>query len=58
MMIYPTMELLDGRCVTLEKGRLDEPMIWHVDPIEKAKRICLYRCRMDASYRFQCNQRG
>lgn len=37
MMIYPTMELLDGRCVTLEKGRLDEPMIWHVDPIEKAK---------------------
>ena len=37
MMIYPTMELLDGRCVTLEKGRLDEPMIWHVDPVEKAK---------------------
>jgi len=37
MQIYPTMELLDGRCVTLEKGRLDEPLVWHVDPIEKAK---------------------
>jgi phosphoribosylformimino-5-aminoimidazole carboxamide ribotide isomerase len=37
MQIYPTMELLDGHCVTLEKGRLDEPLIWHVDPIEKAR---------------------
>ncbi|CUH87436.1 1-(5-phosphoribosyl)-5-[(5-phosphoribosylamino)methylideneamino] imidazole-4-carboxamide isomerase [Phaeobacter sp. CECT 5382] len=37
MMIYPTMELLDGGCVTLEKGRLDEPMVWHVDPVEKAR---------------------
>jgi len=37
MQIYPTMELLDGHCVTLEKGRLDEPQIWHVDPIEKAR---------------------
>jgi len=37
MMIYPTMELLDGRCVTLEKGDLDAPMIWHVDPVQTAK---------------------
>ncbi|MFC4214922.1 HisA/HisF-related TIM barrel protein [Pseudophaeobacter arcticus] len=37
MMIFPTIELLDGRCVTLEKGRLEEPMVWHVDPVEKAK---------------------
>ncbi|MEP4038920.1 MULTISPECIES: HisA/HisF-related TIM barrel protein [unclassified Pseudophaeobacter] len=37
MQIYPTMELLDGHCVTLEKGRLDEPLVWHVDPVEKAK---------------------
>lgn len=37
MMIFPTMELMDGRCVTLDKGRLDEPMIWHVDPVETAK---------------------
>ncbi|OED47553.1 HisA/HisF-related TIM barrel protein [Leisingera sp. S232] len=37
MIIYPTMEIQNGRCVTLEKGRLDEPMIWHVDPVETAK---------------------
>ncbi|PCJ07553.1 MAG: 1-(5-phosphoribosyl)-5-((5-phosphoribosylamino)methylideneamino)imidazole-4-carboxamide isomerase [Rhodobacteraceae bacterium] len=36
MMIYPTMELLNGHCVTLDKGRLDEPMLWHVDPVETA----------------------
>jgi phosphoribosylformimino-5-aminoimidazole carboxamide ribotide isomerase len=37
MMIYPTMELMNGRCVTLDKGRLDNPMLWHVDPVETAK---------------------
>ena len=37
MQIYPTMELLDGHCVTLEKGRLDDPLVWHVDPIAKAR---------------------
>ncbi len=37
MIIYPTIELLNGRCVTLNKGRLDEPMIWHVDPVETAR---------------------
>ncbi|WP_291731627.1 1-(5-phosphoribosyl)-5-[(5-phosphoribosylamino)methylideneamino] imidazole-4-carboxamide isomerase [Leisingera sp. F5] len=37
MMIYPTMEIQNGRCVSLEKGRLDEPLIWHVDPVETAK---------------------
>lgn len=37
MMIYPAMELQAGRCVTLDKGRLDEPVIWHVDPVETAK---------------------
>ncbi len=37
MRIYPTMELQNGRCVTLDKGRLDEAMIWHVDPIETAR---------------------
>lgn len=36
MLIFPTMELQGGRCVTLAKGRLDEPMIWHVDPVETA----------------------
>ncbi|SHE56224.1 1-(5-phosphoribosyl)-5-[(5-phosphoribosylamino)methylideneamino] imidazole-4-carboxamide isomerase [Ruegeria intermedia] len=37
MRIYPTMELQNGRCVTLEKGRLDEALIWHVDPVEIAQ---------------------
>ncbi|MEY8828050.1 HisA/HisF-related TIM barrel protein [Sedimentitalea sp. XS_ASV28] len=36
MLIYPTMELQGGRCVTLAKGRLNEPMVWHVDPVETA----------------------
>ena len=37
MMIYPMMELQNRRCVTLDKGRLDEAMIWHVNPIETAR---------------------
>lgn len=35
-MIYPTIEIQHGRCVSLEKGRLDEATIWHVDPVETA----------------------
>ncbi|MEM8692131.1 MAG: 1-(5-phosphoribosyl)-5-[(5-phosphoribosylamino)methylideneamino] imidazole-4-carboxamide isomerase [Pseudomonadota bacterium] len=34
MMIYPTLELLGGRCVTLSRGNMDQPSIWHVDPLE------------------------
>lgn len=37
MQVFPTIELLDGRCVSLHRGRLDEPQIWHVDPIAKAR---------------------
>lgn len=37
MLLYPMIELLDGRCVSLIGGRTDEPHIWHVDPIAKAK---------------------
>lgn len=37
MLIFPTIELQGGRCVSLEKGRLDEPMIWHVDPVDTAR---------------------
>ncbi len=37
MMIYPTIELQNGRCVSLNRGRLDDPQIWHVDPVAKAK---------------------
>ncbi|SDW27825.1 1-(5-phosphoribosyl)-5-[(5-phosphoribosylamino)methylideneamino] imidazole-4-carboxamide isomerase [Ruegeria halocynthiae] len=37
MRIYPTMELQNCRCVTLDKGRLDDAMIWHVNPVETAR---------------------
>lgn len=37
MRVYPTMELQNGRCVTLDKGRLDSAMLWHVDPVETAR---------------------
>ncbi|WP_298847606.1 1-(5-phosphoribosyl)-5-[(5-phosphoribosylamino)methylideneamino] imidazole-4-carboxamide isomerase [uncultured Ruegeria sp.] len=37
MRIYPTMELQNGKCVTLDKGRLDNAMIWHVNPVETAR---------------------
>jgi phosphoribosylformimino-5-aminoimidazole carboxamide ribotide isomerase len=37
MMIYPTLELLNGKCVSLTRGRLEEPVIWHVDPVETAR---------------------
>lgn len=37
MMIYPTMELLNGRCVSLARGRIEEAAIWHVDPVQTAK---------------------
>lgn len=36
MIIIPTIELQNRRCVSLRRGRLDEPVIWHVDPVERA----------------------
>ena len=36
MRIYPTLELLGGQCVTLDRGRIEHPLIWHVDPVETA----------------------
>jgi phosphoribosylformimino-5-aminoimidazole carboxamide ribotide isomerase len=36
MILYPTIQLQNRRCVSLNRGRLDEPEIWHVDPLEKA----------------------
>ena len=38
MIIYPTMELQNGKCVTLNRGRLTEASIYHVDPIETAQK--------------------
>ena len=37
MILYPMIELLDGRCVSLFRGRTDEPHIWHLDPVATAK---------------------
>ena len=37
MILYPTLELKNGKCVSLTRGRLDEPVIWHVDPVETAR---------------------
>ena len=37
MIIIPCMEIANGKCVSLHRGRLDEPMVWHVDPVEKAR---------------------
>lgn len=37
MMIYPTLELLNGKCVSLTRGRVDDPVLWHVDPVATAK---------------------
>lgn len=37
MIIYPTLELHNGKCVSLTRGRIDEPVIWHVDPVETAR---------------------
>ncbi|SDN34948.1 1-(5-phosphoribosyl)-5-[(5-phosphoribosylamino)methylideneamino] imidazole-4-carboxamide isomerase [Lutimaribacter pacificus] len=37
MIIYPTLELMNGKCVSLMRGRLEEPVIWHRDPVEVAR---------------------
>lgn len=36
MIIYPTIELQNSKPVSLFRGDLDEPQIWHVDPLAKA----------------------
>jgi len=37
MIVYPTLELKDGRCVSLSRGRLESPQVWPVDPITAAR---------------------
>ncbi len=37
MLIFPTIQINDGMCVSLERGDTDRPIVWHVDPIDKAK---------------------
>lgn len=36
MQLYPTIQLWQGRCVTLAHGRLEEPTVHDVDPVEMA----------------------
>ncbi|QMU57721.1 MAG: 1-(5-phosphoribosyl)-5-[(5-phosphoribosylamino)methylideneamino] imidazole-4-carboxamide isomerase [Boseongicola sp.] len=36
MIIYPTIELQNGKCVSLNRGVIEDPMIWHVDPVKIA----------------------
>lgn len=37
MILYPTIELQNGRCVSLIRGRIEEPELWHVDPLKKVQ---------------------
>jgi phosphoribosylformimino-5-aminoimidazole carboxamide ribotide isomerase len=37
MRLYPAIELQNGRCVSLHRGRIEEPHVWHVDPAERAR---------------------
>ncbi len=37
MILFPTIELQNGQCVTLNRGNVDEPTIWHVDPVKRAR---------------------
>lgn len=37
MLIFPTIQLMDRVCVSLERGDTDRPVVWHVDPVEKAQ---------------------
>ena len=36
MIVYPTIELQQGRPVSLIRGQMDTPHLWHVDPVERA----------------------
>lgn len=37
MQVYPTIEIQNGRCVSLHRGRLEEPTVWPGDPLAKAQ---------------------
>ncbi len=37
MLIFPTIQINDGMCVSLERGDTERPVVWHVDPVSKAK---------------------
>lgn len=37
MILFPTIELQNGRCVSLTRGKLEQASVWHVDPVAKAR---------------------
>ena len=37
MILYPTIELMNGHAVSLRRGRIGEPIDWDVDPVEAAQ---------------------
>lgn len=39
MIIYPDIELKDGKCVILRRGSFDDPKVYDIDPLEAAKRF-------------------
>lgn len=61
MIIYPTIELMNGRCVSLRRGRLDEAQHWDVDPVEVSQSFAaagasgMHITDLDAVAGNQCN---
>ncbi len=39
MIIYPDIELQNGKCVNLVRGQMDQPVVYDVDPLEAAKQF-------------------
>ncbi|MEP6021285.1 MAG: 1-(5-phosphoribosyl)-5-[(5-phosphoribosylamino)methylideneamino] imidazole-4-carboxamide isomerase [Paracoccaceae bacterium] len=37
MMVYPTLEVQAGKVVSLTRGRMDSPSVWHVDPVQTVR---------------------
>jgi phosphoribosylformimino-5-aminoimidazole carboxamide ribotide isomerase len=37
MEIIPVIEIQNNTCVSLRRGNMDDAMMWHVDPVEKAR---------------------
>jgi len=36
MQVIPVIELMSGQCVSLKRGDIADPSIWHVDPVQTA----------------------
>ena len=40
MIIYPAIDLLDGKCVRLSQGQYDKVTVYHEHPLEMARSFC------------------